>query len=241
MRQIIDIPVSRIRASQDDVLEAQGIARSVEPSEKIQTLFYDAITRFDLLAEPIGIIQRICREEFDSVYANSGRNDRDTPLEAIVPRASALAFCAATLGQPISQRISDLFGKNDFALATMLDAVASIGADNCGRYMEEILRRDLQKNPLEAGDITVMLYSPGYCGWHISGQEALFASLQPGNVGIQLNGSFLMDPLKSISGLLVAGTPEIHRFKNDYPFCDGCRNRSCVRRMQQLNPKHTED
>ncbi len=241
MRQIIDIPVSRIKPSREDVLEAQGIDRGVEPSEKILALYEDAMTWIELLTEPTAIIQKICMEEFYKVYAGSGQNAADTPLKKIVPLASTLAFGAATLGQSISRKISDLFDKNDFALASMLDAAASIGADNCGRFMEEALRRELQRRAPNLVDLTVMLYSPGYCGWHISGQEALFESLQPGNIGIQLNDSFLMDPLKSLSGLLVAGEPDIHRFVNDYPFCGDCRNHTCVRRMKQLYPNHMED
>lgn len=241
MRQIIDIPVSRIKPSRDEVLSAQGIEKGTDPSEKILKLLEDSMTWFELLTEPTAIIQKICLEEFYKVYAGKGRNAADSPLKKIVPQASALALGAATLGHPISRKITDLFARNDFALASMLDAAASIGADHCGRFMEEVLRRELQRKWPDQVNLTVMLYSPGYCGWHISGQEALFESLQPGNIGIQLNSSFLMDPLKSISGLLVAGDPDIHRFANDYPFCGDCRNHSCVSRMKRIDPNHRED
>jgi hypothetical protein len=241
MRQIIDIPVPRIKPSREDILKAQGIAKGTDPSEKILKLLEDSMTWFELLSEPTAIIQKICMEEFYKVFAGNGKNAKDTPLKKIVPQASALALGAATLGQPISRKITDLFARNDFALASMLDSAASIGADNCGRFMEEVLRRELQRKFPEQVNLTVLLYSPGYCGWHISGQEALFQSLQPGNIGIQLNGSFLMDPLKSISGLLVAGEPDIHRFTGDYPFCKECKNHTCVSRMKRLDPNHMED
>ena len=80
----------------------------------------------------------------------------------------------------------------------------------------------------------VLRYSPGYCGWHISGQRRLFDYLDPGQIGITLRESFLMDPLKSVSGVLIAGPREIHRFTDDYDFCDQCDTRGCRQRLRAL-------
>ena len=79
-------------------------------------------------------------------------------------------------------------------------------------------------------------YSPGYCGWHVSGQRALFAALRPAEIGLALRESCLMDPLKSISGVLVSGAPRIHDFVDDYPFCAECAERACRDRIASLNP-----
>ncbi|MCP4153380.1 MAG: hypothetical protein GY757_36975 [bacterium] len=93
---------------------------------------------------------------------------------------------------------------------------------------------------LERGDIKtsetsmrVLNYSPGYCGWHISGKGKLFEKLKPGSIGIRLNESYLMSPLKSISGVLTAGEQAIHRFDNNYPFCKQCRTYSCRERLKK--------
>ena len=74
------------------------------------------------------------------------------------------------------------------------------------------------------------LYSPGYCGWHISAQERLFARLRPEQIGIRLNERFLMTPLKSISGVLVAGPARIHQVTGSYPFCAQCKSPACRER-----------
>ena len=68
-----------------------------------------------------------------------------------------------------------------------------------------------------ATGIGVLRYSPGYCGWHISGQRRLFAHLRPERIGITLHDSYLMEPLKSVSGVLIAGAKEIHAFADTYP------------------------
>ncbi|MFC2086489.1 hypothetical protein ACFLQ9_02090, partial [Bacteroidota bacterium] len=52
----------------------------------------------------------------------------------------------------------------------------------------------------------------------------------PESIGISLNNQFLMIPLKSISGVLIAGKKEIHNFDNDFSFCAQCKTFSCMGR-----------
>jgi hypothetical protein len=80
----------------------------------------------------------------------------------------------------------------------------------------------------------IMRYSPGYCGWHISAQKKLFEYLKPKEIGISLLESYLMTPLKSITGVLIAGKRTIHIFNADFPFCSKCKNHSCQNRIKQL-------
>ncbi|MCK4414710.1 MAG: hypothetical protein KAY32_14345 [Candidatus Eisenbacteria sp.] len=82
--------------------------------------------------------------------------------------------------------------------------------------------------------LACLRYSPGYCGWNISGQRALFAALKPERIGITLRPSMLMEPLKSVSGVVVGGRPEIHRFADRYPFCADCRTHGCRERIRKV-------
>jgi hypothetical protein len=112
----------------------------------------------------------------------------------------------------------------------MLDSVASAATD---RLAELLAARGRIEASDDAGGESVTLgYSPGYCGWHVSGQRALFAFLRPETIGVTLNASCLMDPLKSVSGVLAAGPPEIHRFSPGYPFCADCRDKPCLGRIR---------
>jgi hypothetical protein len=79
-----------------------------------------------------------------------------------------------------------------------------------------------------------MRYSPGYCGWHISGQKMLFQFLRPEEIGISLLESFLMKPLKSVTGVLIAGKKTVHVFKPEFPFCSECKDHSCQQRIKAL-------
>jgi cobalamin-dependent methionine synthase I len=135
------------------------------------------------------------------------------------------------VGEAVSSRISALFEQRELVTGFLLNAVASEAADALAaltgrRYLERLAGEGRASRPTR-----VLGYSPGYCGWHLSGQGALFARLRPEEIGITLSTSYLMQPLKSVSGVLVAGAPEMHAFGPDFPFCEQCTTRSCEARI----------
>jgi len=234
MREIVHFPVDAALPAAEEVLASQGMPGRPALPEKIAALLDEALQLCAQLAEPRGIMADISRQDFAAVYDGEGLNAAETPLPAIAERADALALFAATLGEPVSARIGDLFQADEPALGFMLDAVASLGADRLADLMG---RRFLEILSAEAGGCTpatVLPYSPGYCGWHITAQRKLFEFLRPGEIGITLNSSCLMQPLKSVSGVLVAGKGEIHRFRPKFSFCADCKTHECVQRMASV-------
>jgi hypothetical protein len=233
MSTIIQVPLAQIEPDRERVLLAQGIPRGSSPPPRITALLDAAVDIFHQLAAPVAISADLSTAQFAEIFDGSGKNEADAPLRRIFPRADHLALFACTLGARISERIEERFTKSDFVLGAMLDSAASVGTDTAAAYAEKRLSESL------AGK-AVLLYSPGYCGWHISGQEKLFRHLHPEEIGISLNRSYLMNPIKSISGVLTAGDREIHTFTNNFPFCGPCRNRSCSERIKGLNQKESE-
>jgi hypothetical protein len=43
-----------------------------------------------------------------------------------------------------------------------------------------------------------------------------------------------MQPLKSVSGVILAGPRTIHRFPPTYDFCDRCETRTCRDRLRAM-------
>ena len=211
------------------VLERMGMASPSDLSARTGALLESAADEFARLVEPRGLAEDVTAAEFAAVYAGEGLNSHETPLAQIWPRADSLALYAATLGEPISTRIAELFAAGDMAAGFVLDAVASVSADLLTDRLAGRLRARV------AGEGTAVLgYSPGYCGWHISGQRRLFERLGPDEIGISLNDSCLMRPLKSVSGVLVAGAAPIHRFRPEFTFCEECTTRQCLPRMRSV-------
>ncbi|MBE0432342.1 hypothetical protein IBX73_02615 [candidate division WOR-3 bacterium] len=234
MRDVIKISVAEVIPDQNDSLVFQGISSSVEPSRRIVELYDCARDLFVACAQPAGIVADITQLDFAAVFYGEGRNEPDAPVAAICARASCLALFAATLGQEVHARISALFERGDFALASMLDSVASAGVEIAADVVEKYYTRALRERGLTAENDAVMRYSPGYCGWHVSGQKKLFNYLKPGEIGIELRESFLMDPLKSVSGVLMSGPREIHLFDDTCSFCGQCEDHSCRKRIEDM-------
>ncbi len=226
---MIDFPLSRLQPQEAAVYAALGLPSGSRPSTRSAALLQRALELFHSCSEPLGVSEPIRLDEFAGIFAGQGRNAPATPLAGVFPRAERLHLFAFTLGARISGEIQRLFASDDFALGSVLDAVASLAADQAGRIAEAwVESRDAGQK--KGARLKALLYSPGYCGWHISGQEKLFARLRPERIGISLNASFLMSPLKSISGVLVAGPAAIHRFSEVYPFCGQCKSPTCRER-----------
>lgn len=218
-----------------DVLAAQGVPPGASVSRRLERLVDDALARLAESAEPRGVLEPITAEDFTSVLHGLGRNAEDPVVGWIYPRADALALYAATIGSRVTEEIEDLFATDDVPLAVSLDAAASRMADNAGSALAKAFSRRIPHETGGPDGVHVLGYSPGYCGWHVSGQHALFARLRPERVGITLGDSSLMHPLKSVSGVLIAGPASIHIFETGFTFCSACRDRTCIARMNSLH------
>jgi len=216
------------------VLSAQGIPDDATVPDRVAALVEEAFEIYSRLVEPAGIQAEISTEEFAAIYRGEGGNAPRTPLAGIFPDARRLALFAVTIGQPVCLEISRLFSDRDPALGYALDTIASAGADSLAEVMARRFETDLAPSSEIAHRVRVLPYSPGYCGWHVSGQGKLFAALRPERVGISLNASYLMQPLKSVSGVLVAADPEVHEFDIDFPFCADCADQACRQRIQSV-------
>lgn len=234
MRETFQLAAAAQPPQEGRVLASQGIPAGAEVSERILRLVRQARELYSSLARPRCLIAEIGREEFAELYRGEGRNEPETPLGKIYPRADRLALFAATMGGEVSRRIGELFTDNDPALAVMLDAIASDRAEWAAEAAARCYLDRLVCGGAALSPTFVLAYSPGYCGWHITGQRRLFAYLRPEEIGITLNDSCLMQPLKSVSGVLVAGSAAIHEFDDDFDFCSECGTHNCRERIAAI-------
>ncbi len=204
-----------------DVLRRMGIPSYAPVTPAVRKLVNTAAAQWIKLAEPRGVLRDVSSEEFALIYRGEGRNAVATPLQTIYPRADALALFAGTIGERVEQEIQKYCGAGDPALAFVLDTFASEATNRLADRLASAFN----------GHARVLPYSAGYCGWHVSGQRALFTAIDPSDIGIALNESCLMKPIKSVSGMLVAGDAATHQFRPAFPFCEDCATHECVARM----------
>ena len=234
MKRLIDIPPASVVPTEGAVLGAMGVPGGQDQGARVERLVTAALEEFRSDAEPRGIVAEVEQDEFSSIYEGAGDNDSPSPLLEIFPGAELLTLFAVTLGASLSDRVSALFDDGKVALGATLDAAASEGAELAGIYLDGIVLEAARTDGRVDAASRILRYSPGYCGWNLTGQRALFAALGPEEIGIHLTETCLMEPVKSISGVMVIGPAEIHKFTDDYSFCSTCPTHDCRRRIEEL-------
>jgi hypothetical protein len=234
VRRTLEIPVREIEPTREALLRALGGPDDRPADARVERLLAEALEELRSNAEPRGMFAEVGAREFASIYEGAGDNDVPSPLAEIFPRADLLALFAVTVGAGLSERIAALFDEGSPALGATLDAAASEATELAAVHLDHVVVDEALGQGRASERTALLRYSPGYCGWNLTGQRALFAALHPETIGISLTESCLMEPLKSISGVMVLGLPEIHGFDNDYPFCSECRTKDCRRRIQAV-------
>ena len=234
MTEVLTFSSQDVAPERDAVLDSQGIPAGTPLAKETEALYIAALDVLSEIAEPAGILLEVSKSDFAAVYEGEGLNEPSTPVGDIFDRGGDLALFAVTLGDRVSREIEERFKGNDFAVGCMLDSAASAAADKAAEAAEDRYFDILSRSGRITPATRVLRYSPGYCGWHMSGQKTLFAFLHPEQIGVSLRESFLMEPLKSISGVMIAGPRDIHGFADSYPFCSRCETRGCRERIRAL-------
>jgi hypothetical protein len=143
--------------------------------------------------------------------------------EFLGPVGSVAAFIA-TAGGELERRASDALKRGDHLTGLVYNAVGSERAEAAAATVLEELRDQLA----DRGLAPTLPYSPGYCGMALSEQQNLFALFDGETVGVTLSKSLLMQPIKSISGLIGVG-PAADVRQHGSP-CDRCELWTCQMR-----------
>jgi hypothetical protein len=114
--------------------------------------------------------------------------------------ADRIAVFLVTVGSEITRLSEARCRAGDAFAGWALDAVGSWAAEAAA----DALMANLNPH-LRADEGLTLRYSPGYCGMDLAEQRKLFRLAQAESIGISLLPSLLMEPLKSISGIVGLG------------------------------------
>jgi hypothetical protein len=143
-------------------------------------------------------------------------------ISFLLKGSERFALFAATAGEAF-QAYQNAIGKEGDILKTFIvDIIGTCIAESAGNQMELLLEKEIGKMPHTAR------FSPGYCGWHLSGQRELFRLLDGNPCGIELSEVCLMMPIKSISGVIGIGSEVI---ENQYG-CRFCELENCYKKKK---------
>jgi len=134
--------------------------------------------------------------------------------------ASAAALFICTAGTKISAHSQQVAAEGDTLLSYVFDVIGSLTVDKAMDKIEDNLKREMSATGLNISD----RFSPGYCDWSVADQQKLFALLPPQFCGITLTESSLMNPIKSVSGIIGIGK----NVKQLGYQCNWCNDRNCI-------------
>lgn len=140
----------------------------------------------------------------------------------------AVAAFIATAGRELERRASEALQGGDHLAGLVYNAVGSERAETAAAVVLAELRQQVD----HAGLAPTLPYSPGYCGMALSEQLKLFELFGGETAGVTLSPSLLMQPIKSISGLIGIGrAAEVRQHGSP---CDRCELWTC--QMRRTSP-----
>jgi hypothetical protein len=169
--------------------------------------------------------------EFDNVNRSVSINKICFNIKNIVFReikkSESVALFLCTAGEEIGIRSRKAMKERDFLTGYIYDVIGSEIVEAAADIMQD----ELEKSAIASGKKITNRYSPGYCGWNVSEQHKLFQLMPYNYCGIRLNESALMDPEKSVSGIIGIG----ENVKSNPYTCRMCEMKDCIYRKVKEN------
>ena len=216
-----DIDKSLIRINQGDILKLLGE----------QQMGVDAYTS-DLVEEYIEQCLRISSPKGAFVMAealgSSSSQEILIPdltfesgkiIQKMLRHSESYAFFLVTAGPEAENLARSLMNEGNYLEGYIADLVASALVDSVADQIQEQVRNLANMRGLPITN----RYSPGYCSWNVEEQQKLFRLFPEGCCGITLSESSLMDPVKSVSGIIGIGAKVEYR---EYT-CEICPMLNC--------------
>ena len=158
---------------------------------------------------------------FDHTKLHTG-----TRITTLLEDAESMICFIITAGKGIEKWMQQCMQQQDTYSSYVIDVVGSEMVDLAGLQLQNLVERQKAKAGLAITD----MYSPGYCNWPVSDQETIFSFFPEGCCGITLTESLLMDPIKSISGIMGVGKKVVRNREN---YCSHCNQTECIYRHRR--------
>jgi len=225
----VKINFKNLAVSKDEIISTLGYAEGAIPVH-FEEMIDDILSRLPKYCE----IQAGYR--LLDVKESEDRNDglfiggKFFKLQEIVTsklrNSEKAALFVCTIGQAMEIWVKKSYAEGDAALSYLVDAVASATVEQATDVLHDQIKKQMQMRGLKITN----RYSPGYCNWSVVEQHLLFSFFPYNFCGIILTESALMVPIKSVSGIVGAGTA-VKRV--DYT-CDVCGVKDCTYRSIRI-------
>ncbi len=139
--------------------------------------------------------------------------------------STGIILFLATVGTYFDNSVKKAFKDNDFIKALILDTIGSEMVEYVCSLLEKFLTEEFNKKGYKLSN----RLSPGYCEWNVSEQKKLFSFFPKNFCNIKLNKSFMMSPIKSVSGIIGYGK-NVKKMEYSCKICgmDYCYKRNLI-------------
>ena len=145
-----------------------------------------------------------------------------TKIVKALTGSECIAVVVATVGSGVDSLIKKYNGVYDFLKAYWCDKLSNWVLDKLMTY----LINDIRDEAKERGMQVTSNWGPGYCGWNIKEQKNLLSLCDASCLGITLSSSMIMNPVKSISGVVGIGHNVVFKKSG----CSDCNLHKCAYR-----------
>ncbi len=172
-------------------------------------------------------ITRVTKPEdrYDGLVIENKFFALDKIVTGQIKKAEEAALFVCTIGTGMENLSKKFLAEGDPAMGYLVDAVASSAVESATNALHDFIGYEMEKHGLKITN----RYSPGYCNWSVSEQHLLFSLLPPKFCGVTLNESALMNPIKSVSGIIGIGAA----VKRKEYICDRCGVKDCTYRAKR--------
>jgi len=134
--------------------------------------------------------------------------------------AKKVAVFIGTAGAGISEHAQYISKNGDLLQGYIFDVIGSVVVEKAIGQIQEELITLIKKEGLSVSN----RFSPGYCDWKVADQQKLFSLFPHGFCGVTLSDSMLMNPIKSVSGIIGIGAG----LKQTGAQCNWCHDSNCI-------------
>lgn len=221
MSEILSLDAQTAHLDPDRVFIALGYPRPEAATDPVRKAVPDLIFDARKIARPRATIHIALPEsvEKDRVVLVGGPTFTGRRLaRALAPATNTVLF-AMTLGSEMSDWLSGLTARNTWT-GFVADAIASELTEAAADVLQDQVSERFMSQDLFVGP----RFSPGYCDWPIEQMPVVLDHIQAENIGIRLTSGGMMNPEKSICGIMGVG-PDSKKIA--LPPCVACDQEDC--------------
>jgi len=199
-----------------------------ESLETISELVAEVLVEAETLCEIKAEYRIFDQVTFNNIEKTVTLKDQTFDIKKIIygqiKKSDSAALFLCTAGEEIGIKSKKEMKEGDLLKGYIYDVVGSETVEAAA----DLMQNELEKSMNNSGKGITNRFSPGYCGWLVVEQHKLFRLMTDNFCGIRLTPSALMDPIKSVSGIIGIGG----NVKRTPYTCKLCEMKNCIYRRR---------